>query len=297
MKIGIIIPVFNNLSYTRSCLQNITKIIAEQQLSEKFPVIVIDDGSTDDTSEWLRQNYPDVHLLNGDGNLWWSGSVNKGARHAIEKIGCTHVLLWNNDIQIEDNYLATICNLIDEYPSETIIGSKIYADMNKSTIWSMGGYFNRRSGKFGMYHYLESDTRELKEPIQADWLTGMGTVVPASVIKKIGYWDAERYPQYHGDTEFTFRATVSGYKNIIDPRLYVWNDISNTGMSHNGEFRRLVRMLTDNRSLYNIRINFNFYRQYSTSILAYRTLLASYSVLIGGFIKWKFLSFFGLKKK
>jgi len=297
MKIGILLPVFNNLKYTQNCLQNIRKILSGKQLSAIFPIILIDDGSTDGTSEWIQQNIPDIHLLKGDGNLWWSGSVNLGAKYAIDQIKCTHVLLWNNDIQIEDNYFNTICDLIGEYDLNTIIGSKIYADMQRSIVWSMGGYFNPGSGKFGMYHYLDSDTAALFGPIRADWLTGMGTIIPGNIIEKIGYWDAERYPQYHGDTEFTYRATINGFKNIVDPRLYIWNDITNTGMSHNGEFGRLVKMLRDNRSLYNVRINFNFYRQYAGSIFAYKTLLKSYMVLFTGFIKWKILSLIGIRKK
>ena len=296
-RVGILIPVFNKLEYTKKCLSNITGNLQLSHLNERFCIILVDDGSTDGTSDWVRKNYSGVTLLEGDGNLWWSGGINMGARYALEKLDCSHVLLWNNDIKIEDNYFMTVMDLIEHYDENTILGSKIYADNQRTIIWSMGGWFNPHTGSFGMKNYMVRDNEKYNTPVEADWLAGMGTIVPAGVIRKIGYWDEKNFPQYHGDTEFTYRAYLNGFRNIIDPKLLIWNDISNTGLSHKGSFKKLIQLLQDKRSLYNFRINMKFHQLYAKSPFAYFRILAMYFILFSGFFKWKFLSLLGIRKK
>jgi GT2 family glycosyltransferase len=298
-KIGILIPVFNKLEYTKKCLRNLTGIFtADKALSDSFVVIVIDDASTDGTYQWINAHHrTDVHILRGDGNLWWSGGINRGARYALDELKCSHVLLWNNDIEVGADYFRTLLGHAKHYGEHVIIGSKIYGNLEKNLVWSMGGIFNSRTGKSVMIGYLTEDNQELQSPREADWLTGMGTLVPSNLIRTIGYWDEKTYPQYIGDMEFTYRAKLKGFRNIVVPDLTIWNDTRNTGLLHQGSLKNLLRMLKDKRSLYNLRINIRFYRQYATSPLAWLFLSVSYFRLFGGFFKWKVLSLLGVKRK
>ncbi len=72
------IPVHNRKKLTRECLASL-----QNQDTKHFTVIVVDDGSTDGTSEMIRAEFPDTILLQGDGGLWWVGSINKGIRYAL----------------------------------------------------------------------------------------------------------------------------------------------------------------------------------------------------------------------
>jgi GT2 family glycosyltransferase len=296
MKISILIPVFNNLKFTQKCLQNITEMLQKNEISKVFELIVIDDGSTDGTKEWITKNYIEVHLLEGDGNLWWSGGINMGARYALEKLKSDYVLLWNNDIKISENYFSLMIQIASEYDQNTLIGSKVYANMEKNIVWTMGGIFNPKTGYTGMKAFMVNDSEEYQKPIEVDWLTGMGTLVPANVIHKIGYWDEVNFPQYHGDTEFSYRAKQNGCKNIVDPRLVIWNDIENTGLNHGGSFSQLLRMTKDKRSLYNLNVNLKFHRIYAKSPFAYVYLIKIYFKLFAGFFKWKLLNMIGIER-
>ena len=71
--IYIVIPVFNRLKFTKDCLDSLRK-----QSYGEFKVIVVDDGSTDGTYQHLKENYPEVIVLQGDGNLWWAGIHSPG---------------------------------------------------------------------------------------------------------------------------------------------------------------------------------------------------------------------------
>lgn len=297
MKIAILIPVFNNLHFTQKCLENISEMLSKNEIGDKFEVIVIDDGSTDGTKDWVTENYPKVHLLEGDGNLWWSGGINMGARYALAKLNAEYVLLWNNDIKISDDYMATLLKVTAEYDDKTLLGSKVYADIEKSIVWTMGGIFNPKTGYTGMKAFMVKDSDAYQKPSEVDWLTGMGTLVPAKVIREIGYWDEVNFPQYHGDTEFSYRAKLNGFKNIVDPRLVIWNDIENTGLNHGGSFSKLIRMTKDKRSLFNLKVNLKFHRLYAKGLLAYGYLLRIYFKLFAGFFKWKLLNMVGIKKE
>lgn len=109
--------------------------------------------------------------------------------------------------------------------------------------------------------------------------------------------DPENFPQYHGDSDYTYRAKLRGYKIMVHPQLKLWNDSLNTGINHEGEISKLLILLKDQRSLYHFREKVLFLRRFSTSYLAYWPLLVSCFRLFGGFFKWKLLCFVGLKRK
>lgn len=295
-RIAVLIPVFNKLELTIKSIDSLLPLIGPGKLKNSSAyLVVIDDGSSDGTSDWIKENYPDVKLLKGDGNLWWSGGINMGAKYAIDQGDTDFVLLWNNDIVPESEYFTELDQLIDEFTENMIIGSKIYSLHPPDQVWAFGAVFNPRNGEKYMIGFEQPDGKEYETEREVDWLPGMGTLVPVDVIKKIGYWDDENFEQYHGDSDFTYRAKIKGFKILVYPQLKLWNDIRNTGVSHEGKWSNLIGLLSDTRSLYHLRKNILFIRRFSTSVLAYWPLFVSYYRLFGGFIKWKILSFFGIK--
>jgi len=296
-NIAILIPVFNNLSYTKRCIGIFEGAVMQTSpKSNRYHIIVIDDGSTDGTGEWLANEHPDITVLNGDGNLWWSGGINVGATFAISETNADFLLLWNNDIHPAPDYFIELDRLISRIPEKTIAGSKIYKHNKENVIWCFGGVFNPRNGiKYRVGADLP-DSAEFNHPIEVDWLPGMGTLIPASVIDEVGLWDEKTFPQYYGDSDFTLRAKKTGYKIMAFPQLKLWNDKSSSGLSHGGTLKGLYLVLTDIRSGSKLNINFLFYKRHAISFLAYRELILYYLRLVGGFFKWKFLSLFGRTK-
>lgn len=296
-KIAILIPVFNNIEFTRKCLRTLGELISNDQFEySEFKIIVIDDGSTDGTGEWLSVEYPDIVLLKGDGHLWWSGGINMGARYAVEEQDADYVLLWNNDIIPADDYFTSMDHLIKEMDKNTIAGSKIFYDGHEDLIWAYGGIFNPKTGYKTMLAYNQSDSEEFSRAVSVDWLPGMGTLIPVNVIHEIGYWDDVVFPQYHGDSDFTYRAKTASFNIMVYPQLKLWNDKTSSGLTHGGSFKGLLKSFSSVRSNSDIRKNIQFYQRHATSVLAYRVLVYYYFMVIGGFVKWKFLSLFGMKK-
>jgi len=296
-KIAILIPVHNGLNFTRKCLLSLNEIL--QQMGEdsgRFLIIVIDDGSTDNTKDWIIDHYPATRILEGDGHLWWSGGINMGIEHAINKLDCDYTLWWNNDIHCAPDYFTNLLRIVQEISDDTIVGSKIYFADEQQIIWSMGGLFNPYSGDKYTIGMNETDSEVFEQMKEADWLPGMGTLVHKSVFDKIGLVNAKDFPQYHGDSDFTYRAKLAGYQIRVYPQLRIWNDKSNSGIQHYNSFRMLIRSLNDIRSNYHLGKDYLFYRRYATSMVAYKTLFFKYSFYIGGFIKWRILGLLGIRK-
>jgi GT2 family glycosyltransferase len=297
-KIAVIIPIHNGLNYTQKCLQNLTAIHkSETILIESFRIIVVDDGSTDGSKEWIIMNYPEIVVLHGDGNLWWSGAINMGAKYAIEVLKTEYILLWNNDIRSDDDYFQNLIKLLDADDRKTIYGSKIKIAENKNLVWSMGGIFNPYSGKYYMIGYYEKDDEKFQTVTLSDWLPGMGTLIPTEVIDKIGYWNAKDFPQYHGDSDYTYRAKINGFDIKVLPELIVYNHVKKSGLNHNGTLKGLLQVMTDVRSKINFRKNLKFYCLYAKTPFAYVPMFFEYFKIFGGFFKWKILSLLGIRKK
>ncbi|WP_051030555.1 glycosyltransferase family 2 protein [Halothece sp. PCC 7418] len=87
----IIIPVHNRKNITLKCLETLKQCGD----LDRYYTIVVDDGSTDGTSEAITNLYPEVTILTGDGNLWWTGAIRKGMEYAYER-GAEY-FIWLND--------------------------------------------------------------------------------------------------------------------------------------------------------------------------------------------------------
>lgn len=299
-SIALLIPVHNRLDYTKDCLK-----VLEQHRNKLFFVsntvftILIDDGSTDGTFAWIKDNYPEVIILHGNGTLWWSGSMNLGTKYALETLKCDFILTWENDITPFPEYFDNLQLVINNLKEVQIACSKIYYKINSTRIFAMGGIFDSRSGYKNLIGRLEDDSEEYQHVKDVDWFCGQGILIHKSVFARIGYFDEKVFPQYYGDADFALRAKKSGFKNLVFPELKLTNDTSTTGISHikNKTIRQFLDSFFSIRSNANIIKDIQFYNRHATSVLAYNAILKRQFRYIGGFIKWKILGMFGIQRK
>ncbi len=296
LKIAILIPVYNKINYTKHCLEDLQQRTNNIN-KDNVEIVVIDDGSSDGTTEWIHNNYKEVTVLHGNGNLFWSGAINLGLKYAINQKGFDYVLFWNNDIIVADDYFENLIKLIENQNITGIVGSKIITLYDKSIIWGYGGYFFPKNGKKGMYGYFEEDKEEFLQKREVDWVTGMGALVSRHVVEKIGLCDNKRFPQYFGDMDFSYRAKLAGFKVIVSPELVIYNDTSNTGMRAQNGMSSLLKSLFNKKSNLCIQSNFGFLRKHKSHLKAYVRMSLFYLKVLGGYLKWKILSVAGLRRE
>jgi GT2 family glycosyltransferase len=297
MKCAILMPVHNKLEYTKSSIVSILQQLNDLPDKKRiFEIVIIDDGSTDGTSEYILNHHPNIHLLNGNGNLWWSGSINLGIKYSINELGADYFLFWNNDIKPHKSYFNNLFEILLKKKKNQIIGSKVMDLNNTEIVWSMGGYFDPKTGAYDMYLRNEKDAPQKYKLEFIDWLPGMGSLFHSSVLQKTGELDAVSFPQYHGDSDYTYRAKNNGFEIIVDPSLIIYNDTSNTGLKKDDTLKSLFRSMKSIKSNYNISKDILFYRKYATSLFAYRALFYKYFRFFGGFFKWRILNILGVKR-
>jgi len=299
-KIAFIIPVFNRLENNKECL----RILDEHHESRFFQeneviIIFVDDGSTDGTEEWIRDNYPDVIVLKGDGNLWYSGSLNMGIKHALEELNSDFIQIWENDIVPGEKYFDHTQDILDQWDGKSLIASKLYYQNNPDIVFSMGGVFDTRTGYKALIARNQKDGPEYSDPREVDWFSGQQGLIHRDIIARVGFLDNKNFPQYHADVDYSLRVRNAGYKIMVYPTLKLYNDSELTGINQlkNKTFGQYFESLRSIRSNNNIRKEIIFYRKHTRGILAYRGFLRKYYIYTGSFIKWKFLGWLGIKRK
>jgi GT2 family glycosyltransferase len=208
-SIYIIIPVHNRQALTLACLKNL-KTNGDLQ---KYQVIVVDDGSSDRTAEEVTTNYPEVTILNGDGNLWWTGAIAMGMKYAYEQ-GAEYFIWLNDDCQLSDR---TLNNLVDfgSAHQNAIVGCQGVEMENPNTI-VFGGKLKTWKGYRFIHPHVNTVT-------SCDLLSGNIVCFPRSVIDRIGYPDASFTPHYGGDALYLILAKKAGFSIYVDTRSMVYS--------------------------------------------------------------------------
>ena len=217
-KIAVVVPVHNRRETTLGYLRQMREIHAD---GVSLDLVIVDDGSTDGTVQAIHERYPNVVVLQGDGNLWWTGAVNKGVQYALDK-DYGAVLIMNDDLELDDAFLMHLLKVARENPDSLVSSVTIHRDeVGREELLTCGF---KRMGFWGDMHALhagEPYSDKLDEVVHCDYLTGASLFIPILVFKKIGIFDSQNFPHNWGDFEFTLRASLNGFPCLVATRSKV----------------------------------------------------------------------------
>ena len=288
--IYIVIPVHNRRELTRRCL---ACLAAQTYLHHRE--VVIDDGSTDGTSEMIRQEFPDALLLPGDGNLWWTEATNVGIRKVQQLLGTTatandFLLTLNDDTEVKPDYLQTLLDTeMAHFPC--IVGSpsvdiaqpdKLEFAGTRMNLFLAGGHQLAADYDYS-YATLVAKTTEVK----TDSLPGRGTLIPMEVFAKVGLYDSVRFAHYMADVEFSVRANKAGYPLFVSTKSVVGEHVTATGifLQQRPGWADFVRSFSSIRSPTNLTVRYHFAMVHSKTKLLYFVL--DVARICGGFLRRK----------
>jgi GT2 family glycosyltransferase len=198
VSVFILIPVHNRRSITLNCLQTLER----QGDLQRFQVVVIDDGSTDGTDITIRQLYPDVTLLKGDGQLWWTGAICKGMEYACDS-GADYIIWLNDDTLPSPGTLPLMVSTCMKAPRK-IVAAQCYAD-SELTIPTYGG---QKVGRFAPA-LIHTPPHQV---LACDCMSGNLVCFPRSVVDTVGLPPRQHLPHILADIVYTHEARRAGYE-------------------------------------------------------------------------------------
>ena len=205
--IAVLMTCHNRCDTTLACLQ------ALYQQDAIFDVFLVDDGSSDGTSDAVKTNYPAVKIFEGDGNLFWVGGMRLAFSEAL-KDGYDYYLWLNDDTILDSNALPNLlnthqCLVKGGHLNSIVVGSVRDPLTGKLT------YGGRARSSRRWDRKLEPVEPGL-EPIECDTMQGNCVLIPHSVAEKVGNIDAA-FIHNLGDLDYGLRACKLGCSVWVAP--------------------------------------------------------------------------------
>ncbi len=257
-RITIIIPHYNGRKILSDCLLSI-----RQNTFKSYTTIVIDNGSTDGSQEMVRQEFPEVRLLENETNLGYSGACNQGMKLSQTDF----ILLLNNDTVMPPNFLEEMFRVISANEKIAAVQPKILSIQDKQFFDYSGGaggemdilgYPFARGRIFDMVEKDKGQYDALSSRVF--WTSGCAMLLRHSVLKTVGYLD-EDFFAHQEEIDLNWRLQLAGYENHVALSTYIYHYSGFTLRSHNQykmylNHRNNLIMMLKNYSALNLLILF-----------------------------------------
>jgi len=220
--------------------------------------VIVDDGSTDGTAEAVSERFPDVEIVNGDGNLFWAGGMRHGWEQAVSNKEFDYLFVYNDDVRLEQSALS---DLLDAAANQTkphvIVGSFLSMDGCTTTY---GG--RRRSSRWHPLKFagiIEPDGT-LQE---ADTLNMNGALISRAALTKVGFL-SDYFVHSGADFEYGLKLRKAGGKVIVAGQHIGRCDLNSASSilpEHSEKIGKSLQQLFDQKRE-PFRQRFNYYRHH-----------------------------------
>ena len=231
--IKILILNWNGKHLLKPCLDSIKKIDYSN-----YSVMVIDNGSADDSVKMVNENFPEVDILELKKNYGFAGGYNRCFTRLKDEYS-GFILLLNNDTEVDKNILSSFIQAKDKYGDNHLYGGKIFYKNNPEKIWYAGGNVNLKYLKISHRGIRQTDSVEYSKPMQTDYITGCCLFTSMEIINQLNGFD-ERFNMYGEDVDLCLRAKKEGIKCYYWPFANLQHHVS-ASLGGNLKPRKLMR--------------------------------------------------------
>ncbi len=220
MKVTVIIPNFNGMAFLPGCIESLRR-----QSFRQFDILVVDNGSSDGSAEWLEEQ--GIRTLRLTENQGFAGGVNRG----IEACDSEYVILLNNDTQVLDGFVSELVRGIEESERLFSVGTMMIRADDHTKIDSagdgltvLGWAYQRGADQDVTMHLSERDV----------FATCAGAAIyRKKILDEIGLFD-EMHFAYLEDIDICYRARLAGYFSRYCPTARVYHlGSATTGSKYN----------------------------------------------------------------
>jgi GT2 family glycosyltransferase len=192
-----------------------------------FEVVVIDNGSSDGTEEYLSKRFPEVRVLRTEQNLKYSGGLNLGLSYAFNTRHTDYALISNNDV-VADKHL--ISSLVTAAISDRSIGfviGKVYYHSKPEYLQTVGKRYDPILWNGGHIGNKEKDLGQYDQMEERAWCDDIYWLVSREVYSQTGGYDTE-FAFQGEDFDWQVRAKLKGFKIMYTPKAKLWHKESMT---------------------------------------------------------------------
>ena len=247
IDLSVVILNYNTKDLTKRCLETVMASHLEPYTME---VIVCDNGSDDGSIETIKENFPQVQLIENKKNVGFAAGNNPGIKAARGR----YVLLLNSDTEVPPVTLSTMVQFMDDNPKVGASTCKLLltdGSMDPAchrgfpTPWASVTYLLKleklfpKSMVFGQYHQGYKDLSTIHE---VDCIVGAFFLVRQNVIASVGLLD-EDYFMYGEDIDWAFRIRQKGWKIMYNPTVTILHKKKQSGRSNKNKDRRITTEL------------------------------------------------------
>ena len=204
---SIVIPVYNNLKFTLSCLHSIYGINSKAP----FEVIVVDDCSQENYSVLLR-HYPQVKLIRNQKNLGFLRTANRGAQEAKGE----YIVFLNNDTEVLPFWLDELATALYHHPEAGMIGSQLI-HMRTGTLQESGNLICKDGTMMPLGRGIDPNHPEFTFFKEVDFVSAASIILRKKVFDEMNGFDICYAPAYFEDPDLGLRLQNAGYHNYVMP--------------------------------------------------------------------------------
>lgn len=218
-SISIIIPSFNGKELLA---ENLPFVIGSLNGIPESEIIIVDDASTDNSVEFLKNNFPDIKIIKNNKNIGFGQSVNAGLNMAEHEL----VFLLNNDIKLDRNYITSSFKYFEDPDTFGVMGI-IKDELTKEILEGIKWPHISVSGlKYKDIRLPEIEASN--NPIFTLYVCGGNAILKKEKVLNLkGFLDIY-HPFYQEDVDLSIRAWLSGWKLYFNPKAQCYHQHSAT---------------------------------------------------------------------
>jgi GT2 family glycosyltransferase len=220
-KIVIIVLNWNGRDLTLRCLHSL------QMLDyANVSVLVVDNGSGDDSIAAISKAFPTVEVIALPENLGYARGNNAGLGIAL-KHSPDWVMFLNNDTEVDKDVLSEFMLAAERFPDGGILGPKTYYGGGEQIIWYAGGELSMPLGLTKHRGIREYDHGQYDEPGRTDFVSGCCLMIREDLVRQLGGFNPV-YSMYNEDVDLCYRAHRLGAASYYVPDAVVWHHVSSS---------------------------------------------------------------------
>jgi GT2 family glycosyltransferase len=220
-KIIIIVLNWNGRDLTLRCLHSLQRIDYAN-----VSVLVVDNGSDDDSVAAINKVFPTVEVIALPENLGYARGNNAGLGIALKQ-SPDWVMFLNNDTEVDKDVLSAFVVAAERFDDVGILGPKIYYGSGEQIIWYAGGKLSMPLGLIKHRGIREYDRGQYDDPGRTDFVSGCCLMIRGDLVRQLGGFNPV-YSMYHEDLDLCYRAHQLGAANYYVPEATVWHHVSSS---------------------------------------------------------------------